>query len=54
MNAATTAVTLDVKGMSCASCVSHVERALKKVPGVVDANVNLAMETAKLLSMKSR
>ena len=40
------ALTLEVKGMSCASCVAHIERALKKVPGVVEASVNLALETA--------
>jgi Cu+-exporting ATPase len=35
-----------VTGMTCASCVGRVERALKKVPGVLDANVNLASERA--------
>ncbi|PDT10216.1 heavy metal translocating P-type ATPase [Rhizobium sp. M1] len=35
-----------VEGMTCASCVSRVERALKAVPGVVDASVNLATEKA--------
>ncbi|MBX4963478.1 heavy metal translocating P-type ATPase [Rhizobium binae] len=35
-----------VEGMTCASCVSRVERALKAVPGVVDAAVNLATEKA--------
>ncbi len=40
------ALTLEVKGMSCASCVAHIERALKKVPRVVEASVNLALETA--------
>lgn len=39
-------VTLPVEGMTCASCVSRVERALRKVPGVLDATVNLANETA--------
>ena len=39
-------LTLDVQGMSCASCVAHVERALKKVPGVSTASVNLTLETA--------
>ena len=39
-------ITLPVQGMTCASCVSHVGRALKKVPGVDDANVNLATEKA--------
>src|SRR5215207_3761244 len=32
--------------MSCASCVGRVERALMKVPGVLDASVNLAAEKA--------
>ncbi|TCU36817.1 heavy metal translocating P-type ATPase [Rhizobium azibense] len=35
-----------VDGMTCASCVSRVERALKALPGVVDASVNLATEKA--------
>ncbi len=39
-------VTLRVTGMTCASCVARVERALKRVPGVVDARVNLAAGTA--------
>lgn len=37
---------LFIKGMSCASCVGHVERALRGVPGVSDATVNLATERA--------
>jgi P-type Cu+ transporter len=37
---------LEVGGMTCASCVARVERALKSVPGVVSANVNLATERA--------
>ncbi|WP_154589670.1 heavy-metal-associated domain-containing protein, partial [Bordetella pertussis] len=32
--------------MTCASCVGRVERALKAVPGVSDAVVNLATERA--------
>jgi Cu+-exporting ATPase len=51
MDSATTApATLDlgVAGMTCASCVSRVERALKKVPGVSDAVVNLATESARV------
>jgi Cu+-exporting ATPase len=45
-----TSSTLDlgVGGMTCASCVSRVERALKKVPGVQDATVNLATESARI------
>ena len=37
---------LGVEGMTCASCVSRVEKALKTVPGVKDASVNLATEKA--------
>lgn len=40
------AVTLQVEGMTCASCVARVEKALKKVPGVTAAEVNLATEQA--------
>jgi Cu+-exporting ATPase len=36
----------DIEGMTCASCVNRVEKALRKVPGVVEASVNLATETA--------
>ncbi len=43
-----TAVDIGIGGMTCASCVSRVERALKKVPGVIDANVNLATESARV------
>ena len=39
---------LGVGGMTCASCVSRVEKALKKVPGVQDATVNLATESARI------
>ena len=39
-------IILPVQGMTCASCVSHVERALKKVAGVTGASVNLATERA--------
>lgn len=37
-----------VSGMSCANCVGRVEKALKKVPGVLDASVNLATERARV------
>jgi Cu+-exporting ATPase len=39
---------LGIDGMTCASCVSRVERALNKVPGVLGASVNLATETARV------
>lgn len=45
-------IKLDIEGMSCASCVLRVETALKKVPGVQDAVVNLATETARVDSAK--
>ncbi len=37
---------LQVKGMTCASCVGRVERVLQKLPGVLAASVNLATEKA--------
>ncbi len=40
--------TLDIGGMTCASCVSRVEKALDKIPGVEAASVNLATEQAKV------
>src|SRR5574337_1737057 len=39
---------LGIGGMTCASCVMRVEKALKKVPGVQDASVNLATESARV------
>ncbi|MDN5785473.1 MAG: heavy metal translocating P-type ATPase [Allorhizobium sp.] len=39
-------IDLIIEGMTCASCVARVERALKTVPGVTAANVNLATERA--------
>ena len=39
-------VSLDITGMTCASCVNRVEKALLKVPGVQTASVNLATERA--------
>ncbi len=47
---ATTELVCDigVGGMTCASCVTRVERALKKVPGVASASINLATEMARV------
>ena len=42
---------LSIEGMTCASCVSRVEKALKAVPGVTDAAVNLATEKATVRLM---
>jgi P-type Cu+ transporter len=39
-------VELAIEGMTCASCIQRVERALRKAPGVRDATVNLATERA--------
>jgi Cu+-exporting ATPase len=41
-------VLLPVEGMTCASCVGRVEKALEKVPGVESVAVNLATEKAKV------
>ena len=43
-------LSLPVEGMTCASCVGRVEQALERVPGVVSATVNLATETAEVIS----
>jgi len=40
--------TLDVDGMTCASCVGRVERALRRQPGVLSATVNLAVNRAQV------
>ena len=42
----TAQASLSVEGMTCASCVGRVERALKKTDGVLEASVNLATEKA--------
>ncbi len=41
--------TISIGGMTCASCVTRVERALRKVPGVQEASVNLATESAHVV-----
>ena len=43
-----TSYNLQIQGMSCAGCVSSVERSLKSVPGVSEAVVNLPNETARV------
>ncbi len=39
---------LVIEGMTCASCVGRVERSLRRLPGVLEATVNLATERAAL------
>ena len=46
---ADTGLDIGIGGMTCASCVSRVEKALKKVPGVTTATVNLATESARIV-----
>jgi Cu+-exporting ATPase len=46
-------VVLDIEGMSCASCVSKVERALRAVGEVDEASVNLATRTATVTTGSS-
>ena len=43
---------LAIGGMTCASCVGRVEKALRQVPGVVEANVNLATERAAVRGVR--
>ncbi|MBK6594492.1 MAG: copper-translocating P-type ATPase [Burkholderiales bacterium] len=47
-SAANLSLDIAVGGMTCASCVGRVEKALKKVPGVQEATVNLATESARI------
>lgn len=39
---------LDIEGMTCATCVARLEKALRAVPGVTSVSVNLASESAKV------
>jgi len=43
-----TTIDIGIGGMTCASCAMRVEKALKKVPGVDSATVNLATESARI------
>jgi Cu+-exporting ATPase len=45
-------VSLGIEGMTCASCVGRVEKALLRVPGVQSAQVNLATETASVRRLR--
>ncbi|WP_202708139.1 heavy metal translocating P-type ATPase [Sporosalibacterium faouarense] len=42
-NVPTEKATLNIEGMTCAACSSRVEKALNKAEGIIEANVNLAM-----------
>jgi Cu+-exporting ATPase len=42
------AVQLKLEGMTCAACANRIEKGLKKLPGVIQANVNFALETARV------
>ncbi|KMM56183.1 ATPase P [Bacillus glycinifermentans] len=41
--------TLQISGMTCAACAARIEKSLKKLDGVEDANVNLALEKSKIV-----
>ena len=47
-DSAAVSVDFGVGGMTCASCVGRVERALQRVPGVTQASVNLATESVRV------
>ncbi|MBB2486938.1 copper-translocating P-type ATPase [Mitsuaria sp. WAJ17] len=42
---------LHITGMTCASCAGRIEKVLRKLPGVLEASVNLATETASVRSL---
>jgi P-type Cu+ transporter len=44
-------VPLKIDGMTCASCIARVEKALLRVPGVLSASVNLATESAEVVTL---
>ncbi|MCY9291141.1 copper ion binding protein, partial [Bacillus haynesii] len=41
--------TLQISGMTCAACAARIEKGLKRLDGVEDANVNLALEKSKIV-----
>jgi Cu+-exporting ATPase len=41
-------ITLAIEGMSCGHCVAHVQEALRAVPGVTSAEVDLAAKSARV------
>jgi len=44
---------LHITGMTCASCAGRIEKALRKLPGVLEAGVNLATETASVRALST-
>ncbi|WP_146205962.1 heavy metal translocating P-type ATPase [Azospirillum sp. TSH58] len=48
MSATTTDLDIGISGMTCASCVGRVEKALSRLPGVTNVSVNLATERARV------
>lgn len=48
LTASTDQVTFDISGMTCAACANRIEKGLNKLPGVSQASVNFAMETASV------
>lgn len=42
-------VSLQIQGMTCAACANKIEKGLNKIDGVVDANVNFAIEKTKVV-----
>ena len=49
INPQTETIDIGIGGMTCASCVARVEKALNKMPGVESATVNLATESARIV-----
>jgi len=47
-------INFDIGGMTCASCVNRIEKALKKNDGIISASVNLATEKAKVIFDNSK
>ena len=45
---ATQSITLPISGMTCANCAMNIERSVRKLPGVEDADVNYAAERAEV------
>lgn len=45
---------LDVQGMNCAACATRIEKAVSKIDGVTEVNVNLTTEKGRVTFNKSR